>query len=292
MSTRDDRQAVVVGVDDSAASLNAARWAGYLAKNLRAPLVVTHALSILGYRYGQDAQSDPLFVPALRDPGRWVIDRAMELVRTSVDDLVMRGEICYGAAGSVLVELGERARVLVIGQQRVYGTKLIGATTMHVVTRAHCPVVVWRGAVGQPIPRHAPVVAGVDGTALSEPAIETAFELAAAFGVPLTAIHAFAPGIESIGRRTDAAAAAATVLSESVAGWREKYPQVEVTQTVVPGDAVTALVGAAAGAQLLVVGSRARGSAAAALLGSTSRDVLHRAACPVLVRATGRRGPG
>ncbi|WP_169813443.1 universal stress protein [Nocardia vaccinii] len=277
MTPRTDRSAVVVGVDGTTVSLNAARWAGYLAGALRAPLSIVHVVP----------RPEPAGVSvrsrgARPDPDG-IVEQTAELVRTSVDDLDIGFERGYGATDSTLVERSERARYLVVGMHTVLGTGLIGRTTMHLVTRAHCPVVVWRGTVGRPIPRRLAVAVGVDGTRLSDPAIGHAFELAAAFGVPVRAVHSWPPGIEPIGRHVGAQDAARALLSESVSDWRRKFPAVPVIESAVPGPAVPVLVRASAQAQLVVVGSRSRESAAAVFLGSTSRDLLHRARCPVLV---------
>ncbi|MBC6445894.1 universal stress protein [Actinokineospora xionganensis] len=56
------------------------------------------------------------------------------------------------------------------------------------------------------------------------------------------------------------------------------------------GDAATALAAAARGADLLVVGSRSRGSVAGLLLGSVSRTCLAHAPCPVVVVHPDRPG--
>lgn len=204
-------------------------------------------------------------------------------MRTSVDDLAITPEIAYGTADSVLIDRGEHARFLVIGMHTVLGSALIGRTTTHVATRARCPVVVWRGTAGRPIPRRRPIVVGVDGTRLSRPAIECAFELAAVLGVPLAAVHAWPPGIEPVGRPSGGDIEHRAILAESLAGWHEKFPDVQVTESAVAGAAVPVPMGATADAQLLVVRSRARAAAAAVLLGSTSRDLLHRTPCPVLI---------
>lgn len=58
---------------------------------------------------------------------------------------------------------------------------------------------------------------------------------------------------------------------------------VTVAVTVEEGQPADVLIGAAAGADLLVVGSRGRGGFAGMLLGSVSRHVLAHAPCPTLV---------
>ena len=80
------------------------------------------------------------------------------------------------------------------------------------------------------------------------------------------------------------------LVTEALAGWTQKYPGVDVRQSVVHAHAVPALVEHSARAQLLVVGSRGRGGFAGLLLGSVSHGVLQRATCPVaVVPGTDRR---
>jgi nucleotide-binding universal stress UspA family protein len=70
-------------------------------------------------------------------------------------------------------------------------------------------------------------------------------------------------------------------LSEALAGWREKYPDVVVHSGVIRDHPVSGLLTTAAAQDLLVVGSRGRHALAGTLLGSVSQGVLHHAACPV-----------
>jgi nucleotide-binding universal stress UspA family protein len=58
---------------------------------------------------------------------------------------------------------------------------------------------------------------------------------------------------------------------------------VEVEARVLPDDPVGALIAASDDVDLLVIGSRARGTRRALMLGSVSREVAERATCPVLV---------
>ena len=71
--------------------------------------------------------------------------------------------------------------------------------------------------------------------------------------------------------------------SETVAGWGEKYPDVDLEMVTFRSHPVNALVDASTTADLLVLGGRRRGRVGGALLGSVGHGVLHDAHCPVAV---------
>jgi len=76
------------------------------------------------------------------------------------------------------------------------------------------------------------------------------------------------------------------VFAEALAGKHDEYPDVEVRRVVERGPAAKVLLGQLDDAQLVVVGSHGRGQIAAALLGSTSQNLVHKAPCPVLIART------
>jgi nucleotide-binding universal stress UspA family protein len=166
---------------------------------------------------------------------------------------------------------------------------LLGSVGVAVTAHAHCPVVVVRGHL--PAQTSLPIWVGVDGSPESDLAAGFAFDEAARRGVPVAAIHAWEPP-PAPRRNTvpplsyDAAlieVAERQLLDEDLASWRDKYPKVAVTTTVVPGQPGQALVEVSRHAQLVVVGSRGRGGFRGLLLGSVSQQLLHHAACPVAV---------
>lgn len=196
-----------------------------------------------------------------------------------------------GAAAQVLVAESEHAQLVVLGTRGLGGFSglLIGSSTVQVSAHAACPVAVVPPAGPDRV--DGPVVVGVDGSEISSHALEIGYEQAQARGARLVAVHAWrepvaiGPGdvlplvydvdaVEEDERR---------VLAESVAGWQEKYPDVEVEQRLVRSQAAQALLAAAESAQLLVVGSRGRGGFRGLLLGSVSQTLLHHMPCPLVI---------
>jgi len=179
--------------------------------------------------------------------------------------------------------------VAVVGDRGLGGFTglLVGSVAVELAAHAHCPVLVARGTVDPALP----VLVGVDGSPANQPAIGYAFEQAALRRVPLVALHAWAHPVASgsgdmlplVYDLDEVQAAEERVLSEALAGWSEKYPDVTVERVVRHGSVRSTLIEASGRAQLVVVGARGRGGFAGLLLGSVSQAVLHHAACPVAV---------
>ena len=74
-----------------------------------------------------------------------------------------------------------------------------------------------------------------------------------------------------------------TTLAQRLAVSRDEFPDVDVQEKTVRGDAADALVDESRGAELVVVGSLGRGGLGAILRGSVSHNLLHHAHCPVAV---------
>ena len=137
------------------------------------------------------------------------------------------------------------------------------------------------------------IVVGVDGSAHARQALRFALAEAALRGARVVVVGSWAiPPLAATGvgmipafdlLRTELADSASEVLSRELAEVADAAAGVEVEQHVAQGDAAGVLVEAAAGADLLVVGSRGRGGVTGTLLGSVSRACLHHAPCPVAV---------
>lgn len=285
---------VVVGVDGSPAAAAALRYACDAAARRRVPLLVVHA-----YLW-------PVYPPPLLPGSEFVstgeagerlaqdlLDEALQTVAELAPGLPATGAIGRGGAGEVLLEHGAGGtELLVVGSRGRGGFRslLLGSTSTVVAERAHCPVVVVRRGEA-PSDGHFRVVVGVDGSEVSEQAIGFAMAEAARRGATLEAvtawnrIDALPPGLVATGTvdTVPTTEEIALALSESLAGWREKFPEVAVTQRVVVGHPAHVLAEASRYADLVVVGTRGHSAATSLLLGSTSRAVLHHASSPVAV---------
>jgi len=78
-------------------------------------------------------------------------------------------------------------------------------------------------------------------------------------------------------------AAEERVLAEALAGWSEKYPDVQVMSRLVRDHPARALMEEAMGAALLVVGSHGRGRFAEMVLGSVGQVVLRHASASIAI---------
>ena len=228
---------------------------------------------------------------ALLEQGRSLLDTAAAEVRQSHPAVEITTRLTHDDPTSALRRESRNARLTVIGSHgvgRLAGV-LLGSVALSVASDNPAPVAVIDperpGAPG------GPVVVGVDGSPASEAAIAFAFDAAAARGVELTAVHSWndtvvAGDFPEFALLVDPVAIEQeehVLLSEQLAGWREKYPDVTVNHEVVRGRPTNALLEASGQAQLVVVGSRGRGGFAGLLLGSTSQALIAHAACPVVI---------
>lgn len=135
------------------------------------------------------------------------------------------------------------------------------------------------------------VVVAVDGTGPSRDAVEWASSEAAARGCPLRIVHAHRPPlpadvcdtVPSPGSVRAPRTGIDELLAADVARARAVASDLEVSAGPVHGPAVRALLGAAAGAGLLVVGSRSRPGLRGLLSRSVPVALMAHAPCPVVV---------
>lgn len=280
---------VVVGVDGSAAALDAVRVAVREAEYRQRPLRVVHAFiwPLTG------APLTPVpgapVTAGLRNQAEQYVTEAVEQARKIAPDLRITGVVVDGAPTPVLVEEARGAVLTVLGHRGLGGFAglLLGSVTVQVAARAQSPVMVVRGEARA----DGPVVVGVDGSDLSTEAVAFAFEEADRRDASLVAVHAWlfptpvGPGdILPLVYDLDAAEGEEErTLAESIAGFADRYPQVPVRHRVVRGSPGRVLVEASKRAQLVVVGAHGRGAFGGLLLGSVSHAVLHHGHSPLVI---------
>jgi nucleotide-binding universal stress UspA family protein len=133
------------------------------------------------------------------------------------------------------------------------------------------------------------VMVGVDGSAESDAAVVWAATYAAAHRRPLTVVHGTgAPVVTDFGFDLDEAraglrAAGRRVTEEAVNLARATSPSLDVAVRLEVREPRSLLVDEAAGAEVLVLGSRGHGAILSLLLGSVSVALTALASCPVVV---------
>lgn len=292
MSTAERK--IVVGVDGTEPGRAAVRWAAAVAAERGLKLLITHALRAEQLAYGGGLAGPAPWYDVLAEEGQRILDEAVDQARAVSPGLVVDTIMPADSPAPCLIDASKSAAMIVVGGtgRGFFGEMTIGSTASTVVAHAHCPVVVMRGRKGTTAyPAEGPVVVGLDGSPLSERALEIAFEEASWRNAGLVAVHAWRDvtyddafgmsrlmvqweSIEDEERR---------LLAERLAGWREKYPDVEVQRVLVRDRPRHVLLEWSGKAQLVVVGSRGRGGFTGQLLGSTSQALAHHAECPVMV---------
>jgi nucleotide-binding universal stress UspA family protein len=280
---------VVAGIDGSDSAAAAATWAVAEARSRRAPLRLIYAFA--GVRavstmsiYGDIVMPE---IEVMRAAAHTVLDEAAARLTILAPDVVITTHIYDGDAAAVLVDEGRDAATIVLGSRhlRALGAVILGSVTTMVSARAECPVVVVRGPAVPPAEGSA-VVLGVQADENCTDAIDYAFDYASRNGVRLNAVLCWHPDLlaQMMWRPEQPVPTRAQAwLSEALAGWREKFPEVDLHAAVTRAHPVDGLVSASNGQSLLVVGTHNRGALVGVMLGSVSQGVLHHATCPVAV---------
>jgi nucleotide-binding universal stress UspA family protein len=204
----------------------------------------------------------------------------------------LSSEVLHGDAASALVSEGRNAFALVlasIGLGDLVGL-LLGLVSLAVAARADCPVVAVRSGVEYRDGRFGSVV-GVEDGAGSGTAVQFAFREAHVRRCRLVAVHAWnaPPGARSrppppSGFALEARRRPPTqVLDDALRVQAERYPDASVSRQMIEGPTRQALLDAASGAELLVVGARRRRGHLGLQLGLINHAVLHHAPCPIVV---------
>lgn len=282
---------IVAGVDGSDSAMEAARWAGEEAAHKRVPLrlvSVLHVPAASGY-LGDVGMSGDMLDQMWAGSER-MLDEARSALVARWPDLDVGTAVLVGPPIPTMIEESRAARLVVVGSRGLGGFRgmLVGSTAVALASRGDCPVAVIRGGGRE----NGPVVVGVDGSPASDAAVEMAFEEASLRGAELVAVHtwlehasddASVAALDPVLNWDTLAERGMESLGERLAGWADKYRDVPVIRRVTQGRPIVNLLAEAAGARLLLVGSRGRGAFAGVVLGSTSQALVYHAPCPLIV---------
>ncbi|MEU7864714.1 universal stress protein [Nonomuraea sp. NPDC049141] len=278
-------RAIVVGVDGSPSAGSALGWAADDASCRGLPLRIVLVREPWAAEHPLTAASDR---QTLTERCTYVLDHAADQVRRLIPKLEVATAVVTGAVIERLKSESETADSVVVGSRGLGGFAglVLGSVGLGLAGHAHSPVVIVR----MPVPgSHGEIVVGFDGSPFAESALDYALEQARARRMPVRVVYAqrmpmLTPHPAGYGPLlTGALGDEAAEIRLRLAPWHDKYPDVEVIESTVPGHPVPVLARASETAALVVVGSRGLGGFASAALGSVSHGVLHRASCPVAV---------
>lgn len=293
-------QRVVVGVDGSPGARLALGWALCEAARRNATLLLLSAFPVEAY-WLDPYFLDPARVEAVREQTEAGARAVVGEVLREPDVAAVPGTAAVpvhvlavpGAAAPALVQHSATADLLVVGSRGRGGLRstVLGSVALHCATSAHCPVVVVHPPSGSaPADADAPrVVVGLDGSPDGTAALLAAVVEAGHRGARVRAVRAY----EAPNYWSDMYAALTPPPEERRARELERARGVvagvlgdaaqAVDVVVDEGPAGEVLVREAAGAELLVVGSRSRSALPGMLLGSVALHCAVHAPCPVVV---------
>lgn len=292
MSTSPTHHGILVGVDGSPPSKVAVDWAAREAAMRGVPLSIIHVIQSPAVRMWPEVPMPREVLARMERDSEEMLSDASRIAKAATAEtrqIHIETETIAGGVLPTLIDLSKDAEMIVAGCRGTgpINRRLLGSVSRGLIQHAHAPVAVIHDE--DPLmayPAKAPVLVGIDGSPVSEAATAVAFEEASRRGVDLIALHVWSdfalydvpeselPTLQGRAEET---------LSERLAGWQERYPDVHVRPVVALNRPVHQLLERSEAAQLTVVGSHGRGGFTGMLLGSVSLAVAESARMPVLV---------
>ncbi len=287
---------ILVGVDGSAASDAAVRWATREAILRDELITLLHVVApVIASWPAGPMQAN--FAKWQKESARDVIEQARKALCAEVGEAPppMRTGVLYSRYSHVvptLIDASKQARMVVAGSRGMGAAdpRPMGSVSTGLVHHAHCPVAVIRGEEASAANQNAGILLGIDGSPVSEAATAWAFDEASRHGLPLVALHAWTdvegfPILEMDWRKYESQGEKA--LTERLVGWQERYPNVHVRPRLEWDQPARRLVEESEHARLVVVGSHGRGGFVGMPLGSVGAAVAQSAKAPVVVVRAG-----
>jgi nucleotide-binding universal stress UspA family protein len=289
MSSPTKRHGIIVAIDGSPSSDAAVRWAAQDAALRGLPLTVLHVESPANATWSQSAVLEES-TSAQQAEGHSLLDHAAMVARDAVTaELHITGELLSSTSTiPTIIEHSKDAELVVLGSRgrTAVSRSILGSVSSGLIRHAHCPVALIRDDDPErPHPADGPVLVGIDGST-AELATAIAFQEASLRQTSLVALHAWNDIDMNAIPNYDWSSTTTKedhLLSQALADWPERYPDVAVEKRLVSDRAAHALVNAAESARLVVVGTHGSGALAGMLLGSVSNAVVQAVHAPVIV---------
>ncbi|MEU3067796.1 universal stress protein [Streptomyces sp. NPDC006906] len=284
---------VTVGLDASPGGLAAARWAAREATSRDAPLHLLHV-----EEWPVTPEHPQTFTQSLVERCEALLQDTADQARRDHPGLEVTTELVQGRAVEELTRAADGSPVTALGSRGLGSLAgfLIGSVSLGVVAKTRSPVVLVRpgqsdatspAAEGPDSPPE--IVLGLDVSRPCDPLLAFAFEQAARRNTTLQVVHSWSlpatytyaaildPGVgREVGQH------AAHKLTDMLRPWRDKFPGVGVSETVVMAPPAGELVRASGGAELVVVGRRGS-RPMGPHIGHVAHAVIHHSSAPVAV---------
>lgn len=292
MTIKIEAGSIIVGVDGSADAERALRWAAEQAALERRPLAVVAAAGIdqVGaVTWAGAAGSYVIPTSDLVEQVRVVAEGAAQSARELRPGLRVTAHADHGDPREALIELSRDAHLVVVGSRGrgKLRSRLLGSVSTTVLRHAASPVVVCRP--DSPGSVRKGVLVGAEGTAEGQAVLEFAFQHASVRGLPLTVLHSFhdvlaaVNGPQLVSATEEFLEDERLLLAESVAGFREKFPDVPVELQLARGFAHECLGADSERWHLIVVGRHPTDSVGRMVSATVATAVVERAHTTVAV---------
>lgn len=284
---------VTVGLDESPEGLAAARWAAREAMLRDAPLHLVHV-----EEWPVTPEIPQTFTQTLAERYEALLRDTADQARRDHPGLEVTTEVVQGRAIDELTHAADESVVTALGSRGLGSLVgfLIGSVSLGVVAKTRSPVVLVRpegtdaASPAEGASDGSPgVVLGVDVSHPCDPLLAFAFEQAARRSSGLRVVHAWSlPATYTYAAILDPSVGsgvgqhAAQELNDMLRPWRERFPQVSVSETLVMAPPASELVQASQGAELVVVGRRGSRQVGPHI-GHVAHAVIHHASAPVAV---------
>ncbi|MEU5371549.1 universal stress protein [Streptomyces sp. NPDC005951] len=284
---------VTVGLDESPEGLAAARWAAREAMLRDAPLHLVHV-----EEWPVTPEIPQTFTQTLVERYEALLRDTADQARRDHPGLEVTTELVQGRAIDELTRAADESVVTALGSRGLGSLVgfLIGSVSLGVVAKTRSPVVLVRpegtdtaSPTEEASDGNPGIVLGIDVSHPCDPLLAFAFEQAARTSSGLQVVHSWSlPATYTYAAILDPSVGsgvgqhAAQDLNDMLRPWRDKFPQVSVSETLVTAPPASELVQASRGAELVVVGRRGSRHVGPHI-GHVAHAVIHHASAPVAV---------